>query len=73
MCSICMVHPCHPRCPNAKETDPVPKYRCKECGAGIQEGKRYFNNGEYQVCEACLNDMSVEEILDLVEEKLSIA
>lgn len=71
MCSYCLTSPCHPRCPNAPE--PVPKYVCSECGEGIFEGDKFFENGKKTICEYCLEDMTVEEILELFDEELNIA
>ena len=70
MCQLCMTSPCDSRCPNAD--NPVPVYYCK-CGEGIYEGDKYFDNGNVKICEECLDNMSAEEILALVDEKLEVA
>lgn len=71
MCSICMQTPCHPRCPNAPDLLPV--YRCGKCSERIFEGDRYFESQEGYICEDCLNDMSSEELLELLGEDLVTA
>ncbi len=71
MCSVCLSVPCHPRCPNAPE--PVPMYKCKKCGEGIFEGDKYFDNGNSEICSYCMEDMSMEEILALFDEKMKTA
>ena len=57
MCSLCLKTPCDSRCPNAPEPKPV--VNCKECGGGI--------------CEDCMDDMTVSEMLELFGEKFTIA
>lgn len=71
MCAICHQTPCHPACPNAPEPKPI--YYCAECGEGIYDGDRYFECQEGCVCEECMDDMSAEEILELLGEKFKIA
>lgn len=71
MCSICYSTPCHPRCPNADEEKPV--YRCSECGGSIFEGDKFFQNDIKEICEECMEEMSVEEILNLFNEDLKTA
>ncbi len=47
MCSICLQHPCHPRCPNYDP--PKAKHYCNVCEEGIYVGDKYIVNddGEY--------------------------
>lgn len=71
MCDMCRMIPCHPRCPNASE--PVPVHRCDKCGEGIFEGDKYFDSQEGYVCKECLNDMSSDEVLELLGESLATA
>lgn len=71
MCSVCLTNPCHPRCPNAPE--PIPEYICTECEEGIYEGDEFFKIGKKTICKYCLDEMTVEEILELFDEKLDIA
>lgn len=71
MCAVCLQNPCHPRCPNAPEPEPI--RICKECGYGIYEGDRYFDTGTGWICNECLEDMSVETLLSLAGEKLETA
>lgn len=71
MCAICLQTPCHPRCPNAPE--PEPMYWCCECGEGIFEGDKYFQYGNSEICEACMDEKTTEEMLELFEERLRTA
>lgn len=71
MCSMCLSIPCHPRCPNAPES--VAVHRCYKCGVGIFEGEKYLDSSKGQICEDCLDDMTVEEWLELLGESLAIA
>lgn len=71
MCSECLMSPCHPRCPNALE--PTPIFRCRVCGEGIYEGDKYFDDGNSEICSECMDDMSVEEMLELFGETMKTA
>lgn len=71
MCSECLMSPCHPRCPNAPE--PTPIFRCRVCGEGIYEGDKYFDDGNSEICSECMDDMSVEEMLELFGETMKTA
>lgn len=71
MCSVCMSNPCHPRCPNAPEPEPV--YTCNKCGYGIFDGDKFFDGPEGYICEECLDDMTTDEILEMFGEKLQTA
>lgn len=71
MCSMCMMTPCHPRCPNAPEPEPV--HTCRRCGYGIFEGDKFFDGPDGYVCEECLEDMAVEQILEMLGESLRTA
>ena len=71
MCSVCMSNPCHPRCPNAPEPEPV--YTCNKCGYGIFDGDTFFDGPEGYICEECLDDMTSDEILEMFGEKLQTA
>lgn len=71
MCSVCLSTPCLSRCPSAP--DPIPVYKCSECGEGIFEEEKYFDGIDKKVCYECLSGMMVNEILELVGESLSIA
>ena len=42
MCDICIQHPCHPRCPNARE--PIAKEICSICHECIYVGDDYVVN-----------------------------
>ncbi len=72
MCSICRQIPCHPRCPNAPEPEPV--YICSECGEGIFEEDKYYEagNGD-RICKDCIEDMSASELMELFGEEFSTA
>lgn len=71
MCSLCLRIPCDRRCPNAIEPKPV--MICSVCNEGIFEGNRFYDSNKGPVCEACLEDMTVLEILKLFGEKLTTA
>lgn len=71
MCSECNLSVCSSRCPNAPEPEPV--YKCKKCGDDILEGEKYFESEKGEICEACMEDMSPEEILKLFGEQLKTA
>lgn len=71
MCDICIQTPCHPSCPNALEIGPL--YRCSICGEGIYGGDKYYHDGKQEICSACMEDMSVGEILELFGETLMTA
>lgn len=71
MCSLCLKTPCDSRCPNAPEPKPV--VNCKECGVGIFEGERFYDSEKGSICEDCMDDMTVSEMLELFGEKFTIA
>lgn len=71
MCEVCGLAPCHPRCPNAPEQKPV--YRCCECDGGIYEGDKYFQYGNLEICESCMDEKSAEGVLRLFDEKMMTA
>ena len=71
MCSVCMSNPCHPQCPNAPEPKPV--YTCDKCGYGIFEGDKFLNGPEVYICKDCLDDMTADEILEMLGENLRTA
>ena len=71
MCSECLMMPCHPRCPNAPE--PVPVRICGICGCGIMAGDGYLDLDEGPICEGCLSEMTIKEVMELVGEQLVTA
>jgi len=71
MCSVCLNSPCDYRCPNAEVVLPV--HYCVSCDCGIEYGKRYLDTTEGKICEGCMEDMSVNEILDLCGMELETA
>lgn len=71
MCSMCMMTPCHPRCPNTPEPKPV--YECERCGYGIFAGDKYYDSPEGYICKDCIDDMTVTEFMELVGEEFSTA
>lgn len=71
MCSVCLSTPCLTGCPNAEEQGPV--YTCGRCGYGIFPGDHYIETRDGYVCRDCLEDMSVEEMLDLCDMELETA
>lgn len=64
MCEICMMMPCHSRCPNASE--PVPAAYCRKCHDPLFVGDRHFDG----ICEACLDEMETSGWLELFGEYL---
>ena len=71
MCSECNLSVCSSRCPNAPEVKAT--YKCIKCGEEIYEGDKFFDSNEGEICEACMEDMSVQEILNLFNERLKTA
>ena len=71
MCSVCLSTPCLSRCPNAPEPKPV--YSCVKCGDGIFEGDQYIDGVDGAICKECLDEMTTEEWLELMDETLLIA
>lgn len=71
MCGVCLMTPCHPRCPNAPE--PVAARICSRCAGGIMVGQGYLDSEEGPICEECLSDMTAREYLDFVGERLTTA
>lgn len=71
MCSVCRRIPCAAGCPNAE--DPEPMYTCKGCGEGIYEGDRYYDGIDGYYCKECLEDMSVEELIELLGDEMKTA
>jgi hypothetical protein len=47
--------------------------RCVECGEGIYEEDKYFESAYGEICEECMDNKSPEEILELFDERFSIA
>ncbi len=50
-----------------------PVYRCCKCGDGIFDGDRYLDCSEGQVCELCLDEMIVDELVGLFGESIETA
>ena len=71
MCCECMSNPCHPRCPNAPEPKPV--YICSKCGYGIFEGDKFLDGSDGYICKECLDDMTADEILEMLGEDFRTA
>lgn len=72
MCDICRQSPCHPRCPNAPEPDPV--YTCKYCGEGIYVEDEYAEiDGEYYHADCLSDEMPIYELLSLFGVSVEIA
>lgn len=70
MCEICRKSHCDARCPNAPEA--VPDMRCIECNEGLYIGDKYFPSEKGPICEWCMREKTLSELLDLVGEELSI-
>lgn len=71
MCAVCKMTPCHPSCPNAPE--PRAFMRCIECGEGIYADDKYFDAGIGGICEECMENKKISEILELLGEQFSVA
>lgn len=70
MCSICGHHTCTGGCPNY---EPVIFDICEKCKKPIYEGKTYLNgiNGYY--CEECIEDMTKNEVIELLGARIETA
>lgn len=54
MCEECWQTPCHPRCPNAP--DPEPVCLCDYCGGRLCEGDKFFEDKHgLKACEDCVD------------------
>ncbi len=59
------------RCPEYIE--PKGEMTCDECGNQIYAGERYLQSMNGPICEQCLKDMSVMDLIELVGEELKTA
>lgn len=66
MCDECRMHPCHPRCPNAKEPKRV--FICSGCGEDIREGDDYWDILGEQFCKTCIDDAREEAVYEADSE-----
>ena len=64
MCQECRQSPCHPRCPNAP--DPQPVFICSGCGKDILDGDDYWEILGEQLCESCIDD--ARRIAEAIDE-----
>lgn len=71
MCSICRQIPCHPRCPNAPEPEPV--HTCVLCSDGIYDGDEYYDSADGPVCKECMEDKTTSELMEIFGESYSTA
>ena len=71
MCSICHSFPHLPGCPEAPE--PIPIMRCRKCGEGIFASDKFLDTFSGPICDECLEEMTVEELLEELGERLSVA
>lgn len=71
MCSICHTNPCLSRCPNASE--PMTVTVCYYCGEPIVSGDKYLQNNGDDYCEACIENMSRDELINLFGGEWKIA
>ena len=65
MCEICTHTPCHPRCPNAP--DPQPVYECAWCKDPIVAGSEYYKIDEDYYHEECLADNALSVLVDKID------
>lgn len=73
MCDICNSSECLIGCPNRPEAEPV--YRCSNCKSGICEDDNYIENditGE-KICMGCIEDMTVYELLEILDIEIRSA
>ena len=54
MCDICLMTPCHPRCPNAPEPRIV--HKCIHCREPIREGDDFYDVEGEPWCEHCMRE-----------------
>ena len=54
MCDVCGSYPCHPRCPNADEEQPV--ICCVKCGEEIYENDSYYRIDDLDLCGDCFGE-----------------
>ena len=54
MCTLCLRHPCHPRCPNAP--DPPYATKCSNCDGNIYEGDYVYDIDGEEWCEECIKE-----------------
>ena len=71
MCDVCMSGRHLPGCPNAP--DPVPVLICHECGEWIFIEDQYLDTIDGPICMGCLSEKTVEEMLKIFGERLSVA
>lgn len=63
MCAECLQTPCHPRCPNAP--DPEPVFVCDGCGRDICVGEHVWRVAQEVYCEQCIDSFcSVAEAVE---------
>lgn len=71
MCNLCLQIPCNLRCQNASE--PTPIYVCEKCRSGIYEGDKFFDSLNGIICNDCLEDMTIDELLVLCDMRIETA
>lgn len=71
MCAICNSFPCNSRCPNAEEPRTV--HTCEKCGSSIFAGEKYYDSPEGPICKDCMDEMTTDEVLEMLDESYSIA
>jgi len=71
MCSECHQAPCDARCPNAPEPQVV--YECNSCGDDIVTGDKYVEIEFQHICEGCLDNMTVSDLLKLLNAYMMTA
>lgn len=65
MCDVCLSSPCDYRCPNAPE--PIAVDDCFVCGIPILEGEGYFTFDSKAVCNCCVRNMSMLQLMELTD------
>ena len=74
MCSECRRYVGHhPSCPYADEPVPVKIGECEICGKDIMTSEDYVEHDGYKYHYACLSELSVREVLDVLEIDVKVA
>lgn len=60
-------------CAQVREMDKLPKVICTDCKEQFYKGEQYYEDGTGRYhCEVCLQDMSLDELLDTFGVKLEV-
>lgn len=70
MCDGCRLVVCDPRCPLYSAQ---PRRVCEHCGLPIWEGEEYCELDDGIYCKDCLENMSMKNLLKLLDKELKTA